>query len=198
MCGGQGTRLDADVEKPLFEVAGRPMVDHVRDALAESHVESTYAVVSPHAPETRAHLADHLSIIETAGDDYVADLQVALEAVETPVLTVAADVPLLEATVVNDILDAADGSTSVRVPRALKALLGVSADEGGKGDQNCDWVPTGVNVVGDDEDDIHHSYDARLAVNVNRVPDAAVTERLLAARTDAGLAVENVEGDDGT
>ncbi|MFB6268924.1 MAG: NTP transferase domain-containing protein [Halobacterium sp.] len=191
MCGGRGTRLDSDAEKPLFEVAGRPMVDHVRDALAESRIDTTYAVVSPHAPETHAHVADELPVIETTGEGYVADLMTALETVETPVLTVAADVPLLDGDVVNTVLDAAAGSTSVRVPRALKELLGVSADEDGA------WVPTGVNVVGDDEDSVFRSYDARLAVNVNHRSDTAVAERLLDAATEGANSAGRVEGDDG-
>ncbi|WP_232703580.1 NTP transferase domain-containing protein [Halobacterium wangiae] len=175
MCGGRGTRLDAGVEKPLFDVGGRPMVDRVRDALDASRVDTTYAVVSPHAPATRDHVAADLPVVETPGEGYVADLSSALERVETPVLTVAADLPLLEGDVVDAVLDHADGSTSVRVPRALKEALGASCN----GD--AAWVPTGLNVVGDDEDSVYRSYDARLAVNVNRRADAELAERLLAA-----------------
>ncbi|CQH59168.1 adenosylcobinamide-phosphate guanylyltransferase [Halobacterium hubeiense] len=191
MCGGRGTRLESSAEKPLFEISGRPMVDYVKDALAESRVETTHAVVSPHAPETRAHLEGELPIIETPGEGYVTDLLTALDTVETPVLTVAADLPLLEGAVVDTVLDAADGSTSVRVPAALKDALGASTDEDGA------WVPTGVNVVADDADSVFRSYDARLAVNVNRRADAALAERLLALRTDAPKSGEVVEGDDG-
>jgi len=191
MCGGRGTRLAGDAEKPLFEVAGRPMVDYVRDALVASRVETAHAVVSPHAPETRAHLAGDFPVIETAGEGYVADLTTALDGVETPVLTVAADLPLLDGEVVNTVLDAADGSTSVRVPAALKDALGASVDGEGA------WVPTGVNVVGDGEDAVFRSYDARLAVNVNRRADAALAERLLGPRTDRPNAPGDVEGADG-
>ncbi|WP_336038084.1 NTP transferase domain-containing protein [Halobacterium yunchengense] len=181
MCGGRGTRLDAAVEKPLFPVAGTPMVDRVRDALAASRVDAAHAVVSPHAPATRDHLAGDLPLVETPGDGYVEDLRVALEAVEPPVLTVAADLPLLDGEVLDRVLDAAGGSTSVAVPAALKELLGASVDGDGA------WVPAGVNVVADDEDALQRSYDARLAVNVNRRADAAVAERLLAARTDTHI-----------
>jgi adenosylcobinamide-phosphate guanylyltransferase len=191
MCGGRGTRLDSDAEKPLFEVGGRPMVDHVREALAVSRVDTTYAVVSPNAPETHEHVTKDSRVVETAGEGYVADLAEALDAVETPVLTVAADVPLLDGEVVDSVLDAADGSTSVRVPRAMKQALGVSVDENGA------WVATGVNVVGDDADAVVRKWDARLAVNVNRRSDAAVAERLLAARTAGTNSDEAVEGDDG-
>lgn len=181
MCGGEGTRLDADAEKPLFEVGGAPMVDHVRHALAESRVETTYAVVSPNAPETTNYLDGDVQLIETAGDGYVTDLLTALERVEKPVLTVAADLPLLDAPVVDGVLADANGSTSVQVPAALKDVLGVSVDETDDSRQNSAWVPTGVNVVGADDDTVLRRYDARLAVNVNHERDAAVAERLLTA-----------------
>ncbi|WP_435146788.1 NTP transferase domain-containing protein [Halobaculum sp. P14] len=202
MCGGRGTRLDADAEKPLFAVGGAPMVDRVCDALAAAdRVDAVSAAVSPHTPDTRDRLADDdaVSVIRTPGDGYVADLQAALDATGTPVLTVAADLPLLAGDAVDAMLAAADGSTTVRVPAALKRELGVSVDSadsvdagdagdagdaagGDDADAAAAWVPTGVNVVAADGDTAVRSYDARLAVNVNRRADAAVAERLLAAR----------------
>jgi adenosylcobinamide-phosphate guanylyltransferase len=207
MCGGQGTRLETDVEKPLFEVGGEPMVDRVRRALAGSRIEEVHAVVSPHAPATREHLDGTLPLVETPGEGYVADLGVALERVEQPVLTVAADLPLLDPAVVDRILDAhgragGTGSMTVVVPAALTERLGVSADsvilaedvpaafedriEEGETEADepadefeCDVTPAGVNVVADaQEDTMYLSYDTRLAVNVNRQSDAAVAEAL--------------------
>jgi len=201
MCGGRGTRLDSDREKPLFPVAGRPMVDRVRDALAAAgRVDTVHAVVSPHAPATERHLDGDLPLVETPGDGYVADLGVALDAVDPPVLTAAADLPLLAGDAVDDVLAAADGSTSVCVPRPLKERLGVSVDDD---DGDDAWVPTGVNVVGGDSEEESatlRTWDARLAVNVNRRRDAAVAERLLldaAADTAGGNCGGDVEGADG-
>lgn len=191
MCGGRGTRLDRG-EKPLFEVAGEPMVDRVRRALEASRVDAVHAVTSPHAPETAAHLDGRLPTIETGGDGYVADLGTALEAVEPPVLTVVSDLPLLTGDVVDRVLDAyeierraAGSSLTVCVPTALKEALGVSVDTT-RAHGGHELSPTGLNVVGDgrseaspsDEETIHVSYDARLAVNVNRPEDAAVAEVL--------------------
>jgi adenosylcobinamide-phosphate guanylyltransferase len=182
MCGGRGTRLDAVVEKPLFEVAGKPMVARVANALAESRVETTHAVVSPHAPETRrfAENCDDLVPVETPGEGYVEDLGTALEAVEPPVLTVAADLPLLAGDAVDSVLDAHDeGSLTVCVPVALKRALGASADTTFERDGR-ELAPTGVNVVADaDRETAHETYDARFAVNVNRRADAELAEELL-------------------
>ncbi|WP_123620172.1 NTP transferase domain-containing protein [Halorubrum sp. CSM-61] len=214
MCGGRGTRLGGETEKPLREVAGRPMVDRVLDALAESRIDEGHAVVSPHATRTREHLADRaselpsLSVVDAPGNGYVADLQHAMETADAggdPLLTVAADLPLLDGAAVNAVLDAAraaDGdSLTVCVPASRKHELGVSADATTEIDGR-EIVPAGINVVGggagdgngrDAEDDgsadddsdgdagaVHLTDDARLAVNVNYPSDVRIAERLLA------------------
>ena len=180
LCGGKGTRLDADVEKPLLEVGGVPMVDRVLAALDGRRVGEVYPVVSPHAPATREHLADR-PCIEAPGGGYVADLEFALadERVGVPVLTVAGDLPLLVPDAVDPVVAAHDdGSLAVCVPASLKRDLGVSADTTFERDGR-ELAPTGLNVVGDDRDETYVTRDRRLAVNVNRTRDAAVAEAWL-------------------
>jgi adenosylcobinamide-phosphate guanylyltransferase len=221
MCGGRGTRLDSEAEKPLYEVAGRPMLDRVRRALGRAdRVETVHVVTAPNAPRTARHVAEtaaaHETVIDAPGEGYVADLGHALgdARVTTPVLTVVADLPLLAADAVDAVCAHYDAlapeptatpSLTVCVPTALKTALGVSADttraHGGR-----ELAPTGVNVVGTvagdgggesrgdapddtpaaDETDttpayderLYVTHDARLAVNVNRLADAAVAEQL--------------------
>lgn len=175
MCGGRGTRFDADVEKPLFPIAGRPMVDRVRDALDGSRVDTVRAVVSDHAPATRRHLAD-LPTIETPGAGYVEDLDAALNRVEPPVLTAAADLPLLDADAVDGVLRAREaGAVAVYVPAAVKRRLGVSVGETLE-ERGGELAPAGVNVVADGAEVRHVTEDVRLAVNVNTRADARVAE----------------------
>jgi len=179
MCGGRGTRLDSDAEKPLFRVGDVPMVDRVFDALDESGVDTAYAVTSPAAPETRVHL--DAARIETPGEGYVEDLDAALtdERVSRPVLTVAADLPLLDGEVLDRVLAAHDGgSLSVLVPAARKRELGVSDDTTFERDGR-EVAPTGVNVVGETGDDAWLTEDVRVAVNVNTLGDARVAEAFL-------------------
>jgi adenosylcobinamide-phosphate guanylyltransferase len=176
MCGGRGTRLDTDTEKPLYRVGGEPMIDRVLAAVQESRVETVYAVGSPHTSGTREHVT--VPWIEAPGEGYVADLQYALDRVEQPVLTLAADLPLLDGEIVNRVLDAhGGGSLSVVAPAALKRQLGVSADT--VFGEEPELAPTGVNVVGEGGEDSYLSYDARVAVNVNHSTDAPVAEALL-------------------
>lgn len=181
MCGGRGTRLGADREKPLVEVAGRPMVERVLGALANSALDRVYAVVSPNAPATRDSLAAEWDLIETAGDGYVPDLRQALadDRIRQPILTVAADLPLLDGGVVDGVLDAhGEGPVTVAVPADLKRELGVSVDTT-VDHEGRELAPTGVNVVEDGAEVIHVVDDDRLAVNVNRPTDVDVAERLL-------------------
>ncbi|MFC6887565.1 NTP transferase domain-containing protein [Halorubrum trueperi] len=227
MCGGRGTRLGGDAEKPLTPIAGRPMVDRVLGALDRSRVETTVAVVSPHTNETREHLAEitgsagsaahrsGLRLIDAPGDGYVADLRYALtevDAVDPPVLTVAADLPLLDGEAVDAVLDAASAANSdsltVCVPAEQKRALGVSADASTEIDGRK-VVPAGVNVVGGgsvrsgdsrdepderDADDgtgrdggeVYRTDDVRYAVNVNYPSDVRIAERLLAEEIASG------------
>jgi adenosylcobinamide-phosphate guanylyltransferase len=209
LCGGRGTRLDGDTEKPLHPVAGRPMLDRVRDALRRAdRVDTVHLVTAPSAPRTARHAAEtatpNETVLDAPGEGYVADLGRALRAprVDLPALTVVADLPLLAPDAVDAVhdryaaLDRKRGvppDLTVCVPTALKRALGVSTDttraHGGR-----ELAPTGVNVVGSvadpdtdapDETDtaaarerLHVTHDARLAVNVNRLADAAVAERL--------------------
>jgi adenosylcobinamide-phosphate guanylyltransferase len=179
-CGGRGTRLEANVEKPLFEVGGVATVDRVLAALDGSRIDTTYPVVSPHAPATREHLADR-RCIDAPGEGYVADLEFALadDRVGTPVLTVAADLPLLVPASVDAVLGAHEaGSIAVCVPASLKRDLGVSLGTTVERDGR-ELAPTGINVVGDGRDETYVTQDRRLAVNVNRRRDAAVAEAWL-------------------
>lgn len=135
MCGGEGSRLRAGgvtAEKPLVTVGGRPMLDRICTALVDSRIETVYAAVSPAAPSTRQHARDlPCTVVETPGEGYVADLDRVLGDVDQPVLTVAADLPLLTAALVNRVLgvveragartaadrpDGTAGATDVRPP----------------------------------------------------------------------------------
>ena len=218
MCGGRGSRLDAETEKPLYVVGGRPMIDAVLEALSASRLETIHAVVSPDVPETRDRVEAirsqpdsarsrirpgrawpdpkrddvDVEIVDAPGEGYVADLQYALDRVETPVMTAVADLPLLDGGTIDAVLDVYEdtvdshGSLTVCVPAALKRTLGTSLDTTmDANDRERELAPTGINVVStDDADEIHVSWDVRFAVNVNYRSDARIAEKLIDGDTD--------------
>lgn len=181
MCGGRGIRL-GDGEKPLRTVRGVTLLERVSRALAASRIDTVYAVTSPDAPETAATVDD--PTIHTPGDGYVPDLQTALadDRVDRPILTVAADLPLLDGAILNAVLEAAGGRTlTAAVPAGRVSALGFSVDTtfrvGGVAVR-----PAGVNVVGPDPDRTWVTRDRRLAANVNRPGDLVAAAWRLAAR----------------
>lgn len=188
MCGGAGTRLDSATEKPLHEIAGVPLVDRVLTAVRESRIARVYAVTSPRTPETRRHLAARTTVVDAPGEGYVPDLQHALDELDLgtddPVLTLAADLPLLAGDAIDRVLDVYDaGSMTVCTPAALPEALGIETDAAYAIDGR-EVLPTGVNVVGGPPDDTWVTWDARFAVNVNYPADAAVAERLLSGASE--------------
>ncbi|MFW5911537.1 MAG: NTP transferase domain-containing protein [Halolamina sp.] len=186
LCGGRGSRLGGRIEKPLREVGDVPMIERVLSGLSESAaVDSVFAAVTPQAPATAewARDAESLRVVETPGEGYVDDLNSALDAVGTPAVTVAADLPLLAGEHVDRAVAATRqeegpggrASVTVLTPARLKRRLDVSVDEG-----DTDWLPTGLNVVGDTDSIVDvRTWDARLAVNVNYERDLAAAEALL-------------------
>ncbi len=175
MCGGPGSRLGAG-EKPLAELGGHPMVGRVLDALADSTVDRVYAVTSPAAPATAAWV--DVPVIETPGDGYVSDLEQALadDRITTPVVTVAADLPLLTGPAIDSLLAAHDvGSLAAAVPVGRVRALGYSVDTTFRVDGVC-VRPAGVNVVAPTGDATWLSRDPRLAANVNRPCDLVTAE----------------------
>ncbi len=203
MCGGRGTRLGTDTEKSLVPVGGRPMVDRVCGALATADgVDRVVAAVSTHTPATRTHLAggdgstpatDSPTVVETSGEGYVADLDEGMDrgGLAPPVLTVAADLPLVDGAVVDRVLAAhaarhepEDGvcSLSVCVPAERVRALGATLDTS-FAPADRELAPTGLNVVGDPDRERRVVLDdARLAVNVNRPRDRAVADQRLQDR----------------
>lgn len=183
MCGGSGSRLGG-AEKPLRRIAGRSLLERVHSALEESSVETIYAVTSPTAPETAACAPS--PVIETPGAGYVADLQRALadDRVSPPVLTAAADLPLLEGSVVDAFLSAAGGRTTMAaVPVGRVRGLGFSVESvyrhGGIAVR-----PAGLNVVGTGSDGVWVTRDRRLAAHVNRPRDLSVAAWQLASNNE--------------
>jgi adenosylcobinamide-phosphate guanylyltransferase len=109
MCGGLGSRMGTSEEKPMLTLGGRRFVERVLAALRESgSFARIVAAVSPNTPRTREFLsARGVKIMDTPGREYHQDLSLLLPALAPErVLVVPADIPLLTAGTVRDIVAA--------------------------------------------------------------------------------------------
>lgn len=109
MCGGRGSRMGEGEEKPMMALGGRRFVERVLSAVRESgDFTRIVAAVSPNAPRTREFLsALDVEIMDTPGSGYHQDLSLLLSALAPErVLVLPADVPLLTASTVNELVAA--------------------------------------------------------------------------------------------
>jgi bifunctional UDP-N-acetylglucosamine pyrophosphorylase/glucosamine-1-phosphate N-acetyltransferase/UDP-N-acetylglucosamine pyrophosphorylase len=111
MAAGQGTRMKSDLPKVLFPVLGRPMIQHVLDALAAGGVSRVVAVVGYRADDVRAALAERDNVefalqTERLGTGHAVKMAGEhLSGHDGPVLVVAGDSPLLQADSVRKLLE---------------------------------------------------------------------------------------------
>lgn len=123
MCGGRASRMQVGAEKPLLKVDGVPMVERVASALAGSgRFGRIIAAVSANTPRTKELLKSRgIEIIETAGEGYPQDLSRLLSMLKPEkVMVVPADVPLLDAKAVGDIVNLARGRQEPAVSIVLE------------------------------------------------------------------------------
>ena len=115
MCGGKGIRLRqfGMIEKPLLDLKGKAMIEYVLDALIYSQkFQRVIAVSSPFSSKTTTFLYNHpyysnglIEVIETEGASYSKDLSFVLNNLKRDrVLTVSADLPLLNSNIVGQIV----------------------------------------------------------------------------------------------
>ena len=101
--------MSTAMEKPMLKVDGIVMIERVASALARTdRFERIVAAVSANTPLTNAFLkTKDIELIETAGDGYPQDLSRLLSMLRPEkVMVFPADLPLLDARIVNDIIDA--------------------------------------------------------------------------------------------
>jgi adenosylcobinamide-phosphate guanylyltransferase len=104
MAGGKGTRMAIQGEKLLLEYK-KPVILHVIDALKDSKCfTKIIAATSPNSPNTERLVSEHADIIHTKGEDYVSDLNFALSQFDEPVFVTSGDLPLLDHSIVQDLV----------------------------------------------------------------------------------------------
>ncbi len=190
MAGGKGTRMSLPEEKPMLLVGGKPVVELVLAALhAANKVNAVVVAVSLYTPKTGEHLRKlGVRVLETPGKEYVSDMDYAVRklGLET-VLAVSADLPLLTAGVVDQILDhyfiCGKPALAVAVPEKTRHQLGFKG--GYSFDSNGERVIyAGINVVDGrriDEAELEQETlvldRAEVAVNINTVDELQIARK---------------------
>jgi adenosylcobinamide-phosphate guanylyltransferase len=201
MAGGKGTRL-AMGEKPLAQLRGKALIEHVCSALrsasrqgrgspAKDYIDRIFVAVTSNVPATRSWAIGHdLEVIDTKGLGYVADMVEAVElaGISDPVMIIMADLPLITHGIIEEIINEYERhdeqALSTHTPLSLHALLGRRPDSLFNYNGQL-IVPCGVNILdGADirnEQPDHHLIMNRieLAVNVNTASDLELCEKIL-------------------
>ena len=111
LAAGKGTRMKSDLPKVLVQVAGRPMLRYVIDALRAAGVKRIVVVVGYRAELVRAELAGEAGVefadqTEQLGTGHAVMMcRPQLADRQGPVVIVAGDSPLLQAGSVASLLD---------------------------------------------------------------------------------------------
>jgi adenosylcobinamide-phosphate guanylyltransferase len=188
MSGGRASRMQAGLEKPMMRVGGGPMVDRVISALTRSaRFDRIVAAVSPNTPRTREFLRSiGIEIVETAGEGYPQDLSDLLSRLKPKrVMVVPADLPLLNAHAVNDIIDTSLGkkepAVSIMLEKAFVENIGVKPSV--VFGRYCHSGITMFDTAKIDGEMLQERYVVlnrkELALNVNTIEELKLAEKLL-------------------
>jgi adenosylcobinamide-phosphate guanylyltransferase len=191
MAGGKGTRMKLSEEKPLLQIGGKAIIEHVIMALKNAKkVNAIVVAVSDYTPKTAKVLSKFpVSVIKTPGKEYVSDMGYAVRTLGLQtVLAIGADLPLITAEVIDAIVEyyerCGKPALSVVVPMETKAQLGL----GGKYGFELNGkrvVPAGINVIDgrkiDEEkldEEIYVLDRKEVAVNINTLQELRIAESL--------------------
>ncbi len=122
LAAGKGTRMESVRPKVLHQIAGRPMLMHLLDALAPIGAEPTLLVIAPGMEAVAEAAAPRPSVVQKhqAGTaDAVKAARAALDGFAGDVLVLYADTPLLRTETLKALLAARRGP-----PPAAVAVLG--------------------------------------------------------------------------
>ena len=178
-------------EKPLLQVGGKPVIEHVIKALKKAKKVSLIVVaVSDYTPKTAQLMQKFsVSVIKTPGKEYVYDMGYAVRALRPQtVLAIGADLPLITSEVVDSIVEyyeqCGKPALSVVVPMETKAKLGLGGKYRFELNSKC-VVPAGINVIDgqriDEEEldeEIYVLDQKEVATNINTIQELRIADRL--------------------
>jgi len=198
MAGGIGKRLQIDIEKPLVEICGIPLLERVLRALAGStEVRDVVVTLSHNTPRTQEWLVrehPHIPYFIGEGKGYIKDMEDAVDYFDFKgaILICMSDLPLLTPELIDAVIEeyykSDKPALSVHVPLTFSQKVGIYPDTILTYKEHGMVVPSGINILRADsirkEQEEHQLVLERVeaAVNVNRTEDIQVTVKLLRER----------------
>lgn len=191
MAGGKGTRLNVPLEKPLFKLNDKFLIEYVLDNLQKSKlIDRIFIAVSPHTSKTREFcksLNKDFKVIDTPGASYLEDLSFILsyfeeKSLKDTLLFINADLPFISTEIIDFVLNKYKKSNI----DAMSTLVPVEIFEKFNLDYSYDFnglVPSGLNIlrsenIVQDEEQLVISK-LELAININTLDDANLAVNFL-------------------
>ena len=182
MAGGRGSRMNLSEEKLMLKYKN-PIILHVANALNDCNCFSKIIfVTSPNSPKTKQFLLENnFETVDSSGEGYVKDLNSILRSYKDPVFIISGDLPLLDSTIVKEIVkfyDPKKTCTTILVTKKFHESLGIhSSFEVYFQNQTC--VYTGISMINTEEisnlENIKETFvifdDKRIGFNVNTKKD---------------------------
>jgi adenosylcobinamide-phosphate guanylyltransferase len=163
MAGGKATRMDSEVEKPMLQINGVPMIQLLLETLQHSKYVSRTVVAVTSSDSQTAKKARELGaeVVETPGEGFEEDMKIAIKKQSlSDVLVVSADLPFMTTTMVDKAIEAYKSSHKP----ALTVMCPLNIF------QKSTMQPTHVFRVGDEpvlDEKVLISESEELALNVN-------------------------------
>jgi len=189
MAGGLGSRLDVNVEKPLFILNKKHLIDYVLENLENSSlIDEIFVAISPNTPKTKKYLLNipNINIMDTPGIDYVNDLSFIInffenQSKEDTLLFINADLPFISNDCIDYALDqykiSSKNSLSVCIPSNFLDEFGIKYEYEYNG-----LVPSGLNIlisqnIVQEEEQLIISK-VELGININTLDDIDVLKKI--------------------
>ncbi|MGZ7070686.1 MAG: NTP transferase domain-containing protein [Methanobacterium sp.] len=185
MAGGKGVRMEANSEKPLLKINGKPMIQYIIDALESSKkIDEIIVATSKNTPETTEYLKSlGIKTIITSGEDYINDLGMILSKYSESdvLLTITADLPLITGEIIDYVISMYEKSPkpamSVMVPVNIYEKYGL------KPTSTIDnVVPSGLNILiginKTQNEEVLIIEKIELALNINTCEDIKFLKKL--------------------
>ena len=182
MAGGKGTRMNLDSEKLLLKHKKHTILDAI-DSLTNSNCFSKIlAITSPNSPKTKKLLqGKNIETFDTLGIGYVEDLNSILKIIDDDVLVVSGDLPLLDAEIIEKIVNYYDPQKiwiSILVTNKFLTSIGINSKFSITfSNQLCHY--TGISLINSKKinelENIDENYividDKRIGFNLNTKED---------------------------